>query len=131
MSESQGSRSERRPQRADSFLAMIPDEEIDKALAYLRDTALDAAKAKAQRLYLDDYSRVLRALIMSEHLAEPVNAQERHAYADIRYKTHLEALKTAIFEDEKCRFLREAASAKVEAWRTYQANLRSEGKAYS
>src|SRR2546430_13158283 len=109
---------------------MIRDEDIDKALAYLRDTATEAAQAKANRLYLDDYSRVLRATIMSEHLAEPVNAQERYAYGDLRYKNHLEALKQAIFEDERYRFLRDAASAKIEAWRTYQANLRAEGKAY-
>ncbi len=110
---------------------MITDAEIDKALAYLRDTAEVAAKARATRLYLEDYSRVLKATIMSEHLAEPVNAQERHAYSDVRYKNHLEALKLAIFEDEKARFLRDAAGARIEAWRTYQANLRAEGKAYT
>ena len=110
---------------------MVKDEELDKALAYLRDTAVEAAQARAERLYLDDYSRVLRATIMSEHLSEPVNAQERYAYGDTRYKNHLEGLKQAIFLDERHRFLREAASAKIEAWRTYQANLRAEGKAYS
>jgi hypothetical protein len=110
---------------------MIRDEDLDKALAYLRDTAVEAAQARANRLYLDDYSRVLRATLMAEHLAEPVNAQERWAYSDIRYRNHLEGLKQAIFEDEKARYLREAASAKIEAWRTYQANLRAEGKAYS
>ena len=113
------------------MLKQCSDEDIDKALAYLRDTADEAAEAKATRLYLDDFSRVLRAQIMSEHLAEAVNAQERFAYADIRYRNHLEGLKQAIFEDKRYRFLRDAASAKVEAWRTYQANLRAEGKAYS
>lgn len=110
---------------------MITDAEIDKALAYLRDTAETAAKARATRLYLDDFSRVLKATIMSEHLAEPVNAQERYAYSDTRYKNHLAALQLAIYEDEKARFMRGAAEAKIEAWRTYQANLRAEGKAYS
>jgi len=110
---------------------VVKDEDLDRALAYLRDTAIEAAQARANRLYLDDFSRVLRANIMSDHLAEPVNAQERYAFADIRYRNHLEALKQAIFEDEKHRFLREAASAKIEAWRTYQANLRAESKAYS
>jgi len=85
---------------------MISDEEIDRALAYLRDTSVEAAQARANRLYLDDFSRVLKANLMSDHLAEPVNAQERYALADIRYRNHLEALKQAIFEDEKYRFLR-------------------------
>jgi hypothetical protein len=109
---------------------MIRDEEIDKALAYLRDTAEAAAKMRAARLYLEDYSRVLKATIMSEHLAEPVNAQERYAYADVRYKNHLAALQLAIFEDEKARFLRDAADAKIRAWQTMNANMRAEGKAY-
>lgn len=110
---------------------MIQEQDIDRALAYLRDTAEAAAKARAERLYLDDYSRVLKATIMSEHLAEPVNAQERHAYSDMRYRNHLEALKLAIFEDEKARFLRDAADAKIRAWQTMNANARAEGKAYS
>ena len=110
---------------------MVTDEALEKALDYLRDTADDSAQRRANRLYLEDYSRVLKATIMAEHLAEPVNAQERFAYSDLRYRNHLEALKTAIFEDEKARFLREAAAVKVEVWRSYQANLRAEGKAYS
>lgn len=110
---------------------MISDDDIEKAVDYLRDTAEKAAHARATRLHLDDYSRVLKAEIMSEHLTESVAAQERWAYSDTRYKNHLELLKRAIFEDERHRFLRYAAEAKVEAWRTFQANARAEGKAYS
>jgi hypothetical protein len=103
---------------------VVSDEALEKALDYLRDTALDAANARASRLYLDDYSRVVKAMVMSEHLAEPVNAQERYAYSDLRYKNHLEALKLAIYEDEKARYLREAAAVKIEVWRSEQANER-------
>jgi hypothetical protein len=103
---------------------MVTDESLEKALDYLRDTALDAANARASRLYLDDYSRVVKAMVMSEHLAEPVNAQERYAYSDLRYKNHLEALKLAIYEDEKARYLREAAAVRIEVWRSEQANER-------
>jgi hypothetical protein len=103
---------------------MVTDEALEKALDYLRNTAEGAAQARANRLYLDDYSRVLKATIMSEHLAEPVNAQERYAFSDVRYRNHLEALKIAIFEDEKARFLREAAAVKIEVWRSEQANER-------
>lgn len=110
---------------------MISDEALERALDYLRDSSESAAQSRADRLYLEDYSRVLKATIMSEHLAEPVNAQERHAYADIRYQNHLEGLKKAIFDDERARFLREAAAVKIEVWRSQQANLRAEGKAYS
>ena len=103
---------------------MIKDEDVERAVDYLRDTAESCAKARAERLYLDDYTRSLRAEIMSEHLAEPLGAQERHAMADIRYRNHLEALKLAIYNDEKGHFLREAAEAKIRAWQTQQASER-------
>ena len=103
---------------------MIPDDEVEKSVDYLRDSAEPCAKRRAERLYLDEFSRALKAQIMAEHLAEPVNAQERWALSDMRYKNHLAALKVAIYEDEKGRFLRQAAEAKLEAWRTQCANER-------
>jgi hypothetical protein len=54
-----------------------------------------------------------------------VSAQEREAYADSRMLKHLDALRHATHQYEKHRFTREAQLAKIEAWRTYHANLRS------
>jgi len=105
---------------------VISETALEKALDYLRDTAETTAQMRANRLYLEDYSRVLKAIIMSEHLAEPVNAQERYAFADIRFKNHLEGLKQAIFEDEKNRFLRDAASVKINVWQSQCANERAQ-----
>ena len=109
---------------------MISDEDIDRALAYLRDTSMEAAQATANRQHLENTKNVMKAMVMSEHLAEPVNAQERYAYADTRYKNHLEGLKVAIYEDERFSNLRAAAEAKIRAWQTMKATLRAEGKAY-
>ena len=103
---------------------MISDESIEAAVDYLRDNATEAAQATANRQYLEKFSTVLKALIMSEHLAEPVNAQERYAHSDVRYRNHLEGLKVAIFEDEKSRNLRDAADVKIRAWQSQQANNR-------
>ena len=105
---------------------MIPEEAIEKAVDYLRDSATEAAQATANAQHLEKFTGVIKAIIMSEHLAEPVNAQERHAQADIRYKNHLEGLKVAIFEDQKHRNLRDAADAKIRAWQTMSSNARAE-----
>ena len=105
---------------------MITDEQLEKALDYLRDNAIAAAQATADRQHLEKYTSVIKALIMSEHLAEPVNAQERYAHADIRYKNHLEGLKAAIFEDERHYNLKAAADARIRAWQTMSANQRAE-----
>ena len=106
---------------------MISDEAVEKSVDYLRDSSNEAAQARATRLHMEDYSRVLKAEIMAEHLAEPVNAQERWAYSDMRYKNHLELLKKAIYDAERMRFMRGAAEAKLEAWRTFCANQRGLG----
>ncbi len=103
---------------------MITEEEVNKALEWLVSNADKAAEARAHRQYLEDFSRTIKAEIMSEHIDEPVNAQERHAYADGRFKTHLEGLKAAIKEDERFRWLKDTAIAKLDCWRTQQANLR-------
>lgn len=104
---------------------MITEDEVNMALEWLVSNADKAAEARAYRQYLEDFSRTIKAEIMSEHIDEAVNAQERHAYADHRYKTHLEGLKVAIKEDEKYRWLKDAAIAKLDCWRTQQANYRA------
>ena len=103
---------------------MITSEEVDKALEWLVTNADEAAEARAHRQYLEDFSRTIKAEIMSEHISDPVNAQERHAYADSRYKQHLDGLKVAIKKDERFRWLKDTAIAKLDVYRTQQANLR-------
>ena len=104
---------------------MITDEDIEKALDYLRDSSTKAARARAERIYLDEYCKPLKSLIMRENQSESLGAQEARAYADSRYKQHLEALKTAIEQDEYVRFMRDAADAKVRAWQTMRATERA------
>ena len=101
---------------------MISDEDVEKAIDYLRDNADNAAKARAERIYMEEFRKSLKALIMKDHIDATVSAQEREAYADPRYQTHLEALRQAVYRDEKARFMRIAAEAKIEAWRTSSAN---------
>lgn len=104
---------------------MIHEQEVEAAVDWLRDTANEAAQKRAERLYLDEYRKVLRAQLMKQHMDLPVSAQEREALADPKYAEHLQALKTAIDEDERMRFLRVAAEAKIEAWRSMNANHRA------
>ena len=97
---------------------MIDPDDIDRAVEFLRDSSEKAAKARAERLHMEDFTKSLKAQIMSEHVEKPLGAQEREAYADPRYVTHLETLKMCVHNDEKFRFLREAAQARIEVWRS-------------
>ena len=106
----------------------ISDDEIDRALDYLRDNAEKAALARANRIYLEEYRKSKKAMLMKESKVEAISAQERDAYAHPEYLEFLEGLRTAVFEDEKHRFLLQAASAKIDAWRTEQSTQRAMGK---
>ena len=90
---------------------ILTDQDIEKAVEYLKNNSQKAAKCKAERIYLEEYRKSLKALIMKEHLDKSVSAQEREAYADSRYINHLKALKIAIEQDEKQRFLRVSCEA--------------------
>jgi len=97
---------------------MISQKDIEKALDFLRDSASEAAQNRANRVYVEDYLKVVKANIMASHADKPVNAQEREAYIHPDYLAHLEAIKEAVYEDEKLRFLIDAAKAKISAWQT-------------
>lgn len=105
--------------------SFITDDEIDKALDFLRDNARDAAQARADRIYCEEYRKTLKATLMKEHGALSAVLQEREAYADKRYVEHLEAVREAVKLDEFHRFMRVAAEAKIEAWRTQSSNSRA------
>lgn len=104
---------------------MITDAEAEKAIDFLRDNAAKAAQARAERTYVEEYRKTIKAQIMKEHVGEALGAQEREAYADERYKQHLKAIKEAVYADEYQRFMRAAAEAKFDAWRTMSSNERA------
>lgn len=107
----------------------ISEEEICKALDYLRDKATEAAQARANRIYMEEYRKVLKSQLMREAAAKgdstAISAQERDAYADNRYVKHLEAMRDAVRQDEEHRFFMAAAEAKISAWQSQEANIRA------
>ena len=104
---------------------ILSDDEIQKAVDWLRDNADESAKCRAERIYIEEYRKSLKALLMKKFVELPISAQEREAYASPVYIQHLESMKIAIQRDEKQRFLRVSAEAKIEAWRTMSSNIRS------
>lgn len=104
---------------------LITDEDVDKAVNWLRDNAEESAKARASRIYMEEFRKSLKALLMKKFVDLPISAQEREAYAHEDYVNHLRAIKIAVEKDERMRFLRVSAEAKIEAWRSMSANIRS------
>lgn len=104
---------------------MIDEQAVERAIQWMIDNADAAATARAHREYVEQYRKTLKAQLMQEHAALPIGAQEREAYADERYVAHLDALRAAVEQDERMRWLMTAAETRVSAWQTQQRGLRA------
>ena len=98
------------------------------AVDYILINGKNFAKAKAERCYLEEYRKSLKAILMKRSMEAAVNAQEREAYSDPEYLQLLLGLRVAVEAEEKLRWDLIGAQARVEIWRTEQANFRAEGK---
>ena len=112
---------------------MSIDQEVNifLALDYLRDNAPLYAKAKADRVYLEEFKKSLKAIEMTKaevNGAKSAATQERDAYASQAYITHLDGLRVAIDNEEILRWRMVAAQAKIEVWRTMESSRRYEAK---
>lgn len=101
-----------------------------KAVDFIIANSRKYAQAKAHRIFLEEFRKSKKALLMKDALArgyEAVNAQEREAYSDKDYLEILAGIKEATAEEEELRWLLEAARMRCDIWRTEQANQRLQG----
>ena len=103
--------------------------EPTKAIQYLIDTAPLYSRAKADRIYLDEFRKSRRAQLMSQAGTEVLGKQETFAYAHPDYIQILEGIREAVETEERYRWLMTAAQARIEVWRTEQYSARMEMKA--
>ena len=103
--------------------------EPTRAIQYLIDTAPLYSRAKADRIYLDEFKKSRRAQLMSQAGTEVLGKQETFAYAHPDYIQILEGIREAVETEERYRWLMTAAQARIEVWRTEQYSARMEMKA--
>ena len=103
--------------------------EPTKAIQFLIDTAPLYAKAKADRMYLEEFRKSRKAQLASQAGTEVLGKQETYAYAHADYIEILEGIKQAVEKEERYRWLMTAAQARIEVWRTEQYSARMEVKA--
>ena len=108
---------------------MSEDRDPHKAVDYILLNGENFARAKSERIYLEEYRKSLKSILMKRSMENSLGAQEREAYAHDEYLQLLKGLKEAIEAEEKLRWDLIGAQARVEIWRTEQANNRAEGKA--
>ena len=106
---------------------MITEQLIQRAVKYLHESAGPAAKARAERLYLEDFSKHLKSKLARSFDGSNAN-QIMQAEASEDYKTHLQAVRIAIEADELFRHKIHAADTVVDVWRSEQSTERALGK---
>lgn len=106
------------------------EREIDphKAVDFIRDNSKIFAQAKAERVYMEEYRKSLKAILMKRSSETAVNAQERDAYSHPEYIQLLEGLREAVAIEEQLRWEMIAAQQRVEVWRSQEASNRIEYK---
>ena len=98
-----------------------------KAIEFIMENSSKFGEAKAQRMYLEEFRKTKKALLMKEALEmgfESAVAQEREAYAHIEYADLLKGLMIAIEKEETLKWMLTAAQMKADIWRSEQASER-------
>jgi hypothetical protein len=112
--------------------AAVSDEErlvtewsVERCLDWLRDNAAAIGAAKREAVYRDHMVRVTKALEMKRHSDMPVSRAEIEALTSDAYARAILEDARAAGEYERLVGLRRAAEARIEAWRSEQANYRA------
>jgi hypothetical protein len=103
----------------------VSDSDVQKALDFLRDSAADIGKLTEQAILAERLSKHVLALEMKRCAESSAAAQEREARASSAYVEAITREAIAAGELAHKKALREAAAAKIEAWRSAGANYRS------
>ena len=107
--------------------------DIDAAVNYLYTHGQKYAEAKAHRVYLEEFRKSQKSMLMkaamSSGAAKTSAAAEMEAYADPAYIEILKGLQEAVEKEEGYRWGLVSAQAKIEVYRTQSANDRAMDKA--
>jgi len=105
-----------------------PQEAVD----FLIDQSKPYAKAKSERIYMEEFRKTLKAQLMIEAESfghKTAVTQEREAYSHTQYVAHLQALKEAVENEERLRWMMIAAQERIAVWRSQEASNRNIEKA--
>jgi hypothetical protein len=96
-----------------------------KATEYLIESAGEIAAASADLVRAENMLRVVKAMVMKTCGEKSVAAQEVAAYASPQYLQAVNDLVATTQAYEELRAKRDAAKARIEYWRSFNANQRA------
>ena len=98
-----------------------------------RNSIDEAAKAKADVVYLTEFRKSKKAILMQEAQVNGFKTgqeRESYAYADSEYLALLDALRIATEINEKFRWRMKIAEERIGIYRTHEASKRKEFGSY-
>lgn len=103
---------------------IVTDGDLQKALDWLRDSAIDIKMARERMKIAENMVKVQEAFGFKLSEAKSAEARKADARTSEKYIAAIKEEAEAFGEFEKLKALREAAALKIETWRTEQANFR-------
>ena len=110
---------------------MIDENEAQRSIDYIYDNAPVYADAKAKRVYIENYMKVVKAREMANSDKKTLGDREIDAYMSMDYEVQLKAMREAVAKEEEIKYRMEAAKLRFEHWKTEQFNNRVEARAMS
>ena len=108
-------------------------EQIEKLIQEWRSGVEEYAKANADKVYLTEYRKSLKAILMARAQEEGVKTgqeRETYAYAHAEYLELLKGLREATEKSEGLKYRMKIAEERIGIWRTKQASSRREQSHY-
>lgn len=105
---------------------LVSDKDVEDALAILADE--EGAAVRAASEYMSDLSKTVLSELIMQSNETSIAAKEAWARSQPRFKEHLIKVGELSKRDYIWRRRYEAASAKLDCWRTEQSTLRASGK---
>lgn len=102
---------------------LVPDTEVERALEILSNE--EGAAARASHEYLSDLSKSVLAKLIAQSDETSQIGKENWARAQPEYMEHLEKVGRFAKLAYQWRQRYSAAEAKIEVWRTMNANMRA------
>lgn len=102
----------------------------NKAVDFLFENAAKYAKAKAERIYLEQFRKSKKAILFRGSSEKTIAEREAVAYSHPDYIDLLSGIKAAVEEEERLRWQMVAAEARIEVWRSQEATNRTVDKAF-
>ena len=100
-----------------------------RSLHVLHEYGPRYAKAKAERVYIEESLRSIKAIEMKSSDEQTAAAQEREAYASQVYRDQVAGLRAAVESEETCRWKLIAAQCAIDVFRSLEASNRRMDKA--